>query len=452
MAKRLWDKGGLLHKAVHDFTVGDDPEVDLRLVEWDAVASAAHARMLESIGILTTAEVASLLDALKDIAARAKKGSFAIPFELEDCHTAIEAVLTDKLGEAGKKIHTGRSRNDQVLVAFRLYLREQVVVALEALSSLAEVLFTRIGEIGDQPLPGYTHMQRAMPSSFALWLGSFAEQAIELMEDGLALLDSLDSNPLGAASGFGVPLPLDRAYTAQLLGFTRVQRNPVAVQNSRGRDGLKFLRFATDIGLLIEKAAWDMILFSTQEFAFISLPESLTSGSSIMPQKRNPDVLELLRASVGKLRGAAAEQEWIVGKMPSNYHRDFQYTKEPVVRVVDNLAVMFPVFEEVIRSFVVRPENIAPAMTDDLYATYDAYREVRNGVSFREAYKNAASRYFEGKLDSTELKAEFSQIADTTTRELKEARSVLSEINKRIVSKRALVDEVRTSIFQVAKA
>ena len=429
MKKRLWDKGEAINEAVHEFTVGDDPVVDLELLPWDLYASAAHARMLESIGLISSAELSSLLGGLRDIRELHAAGNFPIPIELEDCHTTIENYLVTKLGDAGRRIHTGRSRNDQVLVMVRLYLKNTLLKLAEELEGTARLLLGRAQEFGHLPIPGYTHFQPAMPASMAMWLGAFAENSLSLAKEALALVNTCDENPLGVASGFGVPLPLDRQQTTKLLGFSRVQRNPIATQNSRGQYELKALRFAADISLMMEKFAWDIILFSSHEFNFIGLPTALTTGSSIMPQKRNPDVAELLRARAAKVRSAEQELLWVIAKLPSSYHRDFQYTKEPLVRGMRHVWECLAVFAELIRSVTVKKENLDALMTTDLYATYEVYREVRGGVPFREAYLSASEKIKKGAIDKQSLQGDFSIIANNTDLELSAATAELTQIS-----------------------
>lgn len=448
MSKRLWDKGEKLDEKVHLFTVGNDPELDRELVHWDALGSAAHAQMLSSVGILTKEESETLLSALNELIELNCKGEFKIPVELEDCHTAIEDFLAKRAGLPGLKIHTGRSRNDQVILAVRLYMRHQTIEQLKQLSRTCHLLLDRIDDIGDLPMPGYTHMQPAMPSSVGMWLHAFAEAFLEMIHDGLLLLEQLDQNPLGAASGFGCPLPLDRSLTAELLGFSKVQRNPVAVQNSRGRIELKFVRWCVDIAGIIEKFSWDMILYSTEEYGFFSLPNQFTTGSSIMPQKKNPDVLELLRAQAAKVRSSENELLWVSAKLPSNYHRDLQYTKEPLILSVQYIENALAVVQEVISSFSANKDTLAERMTEDLYATYDVYREVMKGVPFRTAYQNTAKRVKKNEINKEELKKDFAPIAQTLQEEVSLAKTELSRAVENISAWVARCSHVEENLFK----
>lgn len=392
MPARLWDKGRPLDELIHRFTVGDDPTWDLHLVAHDCVGSAAHARTLLRAGLLDPAETAALLNALRDIHAQAQAGRFRIPPELEDSHTAIEAELTHRCGVAGEKIHTGRSRNDQVITAMRLYLRRATLDLLAAAAALAETTLERIERDGPIAMPGYTHMQPAMPSSVGQWLHALVEAVLEQLYAGRDLLQRLDACPLGTGAGFGVPLNLDRAYTASLLGFSRVQRSPIDVQNSRGRMEKYFVRFASDLAAPIEKLSCDLLLFTTAEFGFFSLPDAFTTGSSLMPQKRNPDVVELMRGRAARLRGRVVELEWITAKLPSSYHRDLQLTKPPVFLAAADAADLLAAAARIVAQVEICPEKLSAAMRPELYATEAALRLVQSGQPFRQAYRQIADQ------------------------------------------------------------
>lgn len=447
MGKRLWEKDEEIDKTVHAFTVGSDPFIDLQLVRWDLIGSAAHARMLTEIHILTREECSALLSCLKEILVAADHNRFNIPVELEDCHTAIEAYLVKQLGDVGEKIHTGRSRNDQVILTMRLYLRHQITLLIQGLHSLGMVLSRRFDEMSEVPMPGYTHLQRAMPSSVGMWLHAFYEACLEFAHEGLMLLDLQSSNPLGAAAGFGVPLPLDRNLVTKLLGFNRLQRSPIDVQNSRGRYELRLLNWCSTICNIIEKIAWDLQLYSTEEFGFFSVPKVFTTGSSIMPQKHNPDVLELLRARCGQVHGARDELLWIIAKLPSNYHRDLQLTKEPMIRAVPNLIVMLSMVSFVVDSAEVNVKTIEEAMTSDLYATYEAYSLVRKGVPFREAYRQTAERLKAGTLVKDNLVQDFTLIADSTKEYMAEARAEMKTVEEKLENWRKKLIDVENEIF-----
>jgi len=285
-----------------------------------------------------------------------------------------------------------------------------------------------------------------------MWLHAFAEGFIGLARDGLRLLDSLDACPLGVAAGFGVPLQLDRELTALLLGFGRVQRNPVNVQNFRGRHELAVVRWAADVGWLVEKFAWDLLLYGMRELGFMALPAGLTTGSSIMPQKHNPDVLELLRAGASKIRAAATEIDWVTAKLPSSYHRDFQCTKEPMIRGIEFLSGMLPVLQRVISGFTVSEQALQDAMTDELYTTFDAYRRLRNGKAFRDSYRESAEAAQRGEIDRRELEDDFEVIAQGIDREVVAAHNDLEEVRRLLgewLERNASVEE---GIFQTDPA
>ena len=445
--KRLWDKGSEINALVHEFTVGNDPELDRELVRFDCIGSAAHAQMLTTLGILSADECSAVLLALKKILNTADQKDFQIASQLEDGHTAIEAVLTKELRELGEKIHTGRSRNDQIILAMRLYVRHQVLEFLKELSSVTNILLTRFAELGRVPMPGYTHLQPAMPSSVGLWLQAFIEHSLELTREGLQLIENLDYNPLGAAAGFGVPLPLNRELTAKLLGFSHVQRSVVDVQNSRGRFETKFLRWGTDISALFEKLASDLLLFSMREFGFFKLPAQFTTGSSIMPQKQNPDVLELMRGRAGRVRACLDELNWITAKLPSNYHRDFQLTKEPVIRAVAELKSILSVGKVVLEGFSVDEEKLSQAMYPELYATYEAYRLVREGKPFREAYRDTAKAVSDGTINHQALAQDFAFIQNEAEKGVVQAKTETENLSKRIASWNEKIHSAEREVF-----
>jgi argininosuccinate lyase len=447
MSKRLWDKGQSVNAQVHQFTVGNDPEIDRGIVYWDALASAAHAIMLSETGMLTTEEKVGLLDELKIISDAGLKDEFDIPEELEDSHSAIEAKLTEVLGEAGKKIHTGRSRNDQVLVAMRLYLRSACAELLQQLSEIAMAFRMKGEEIGHVQFAGQTHFQPAMPTSIKVWLGAFFEHSLHLMKSGLSCYELLNQNPLGAASGFGVPIELRRGRTTELLNFGATQRNPIFVQNSRGREELRLLEFICEIGGMLEKFSWDGIVYSASEFQYICIPEDFTTGSSIMPQKRNPDVLELMRARVGKLRGARAELEAIIAKLPSHYHRDLQYTKEPVFRAVQNVSEMLAVASKVVAGITANSDKAANSLTPEVYATYDTFKRAKEGVPFRTAYKETAEAIASDAIDVSSLQSEFDSIAQETDNEYAKAAHEHAELTGRVVLLQRELAAIPTKLF-----
>ncbi|MFN8012619.1 MAG: argininosuccinate lyase [Holophagaceae bacterium] len=395
-AAQLWAKGQALDPAIHAFTVGEDPLTDLALVPHDCVASAAHARMLARAGLLDPKDAGALVAALRELRDQALAGRFVILAEQEDAHTALEAALVARLGAAGKRIHLGRSRNDQVITALRLLMRERLAELADLAAGLAEAFLAFAKAHEADVLPGYTHLRPAMPSSFGQWAGAFAEGLLECLADARSLDAKLDRCPLGAAAGFGVPLPIDRELTASLLGFSAVQRNPVDVQNSRGRHELALLQWIGNLAMVLEKFLWDVALYSTPEFGYLDVPEGFTTGSSIMPQKRNPDVVELARATCRALRGAAHTVEQLAGGMPSNYHRDFQLLKKPLLGALDDAAAWLAILQALVPALQVNAGRAAEACGDELYAAHAAFLLVKEGWTFRDAYREVAAEIAAG--------------------------------------------------------
>ena len=390
MAK-LWEKGYELNSLIELFTVGEDYILDRALVNADCVATAAHAKMLAAIGILQEAEFVKILRELNTVIEENKDGRFVIAPDDEDCHTALENSLTGALGETGKKVHTGRSRNDQVLAATRLYTKSYLYDVMEALLSLSAQFFSFASEHEKLPMPGRTHLHAGMPSSVGLWAAAFGEDLL----DGYTLLKSAfwlnDQSPLGSAAGYGVPLPLDREMTAELLGFSRVQNNVLYVQNSRGKIEAAVLYGLDNVMTGLSKAACDIILFSLPEFGYFSLPEEICSGSSIMPQKKNPDVLELIRSKAAVLAGYLDQVRGIVRPLYSGYNRDFQDTKGPLLKGLETAFLALSAMEVTVEKLTVNPERLRSGFTPEIFATDYALELVQQGKSFRDAYKEVAA-------------------------------------------------------------
>src|SRR3989344_789346 len=372
-----------VNKKIEKFTVGNDFILDKELLQYDCYASIAHTKMLEKIGILSAIEQKKLAQELKNIIELDKKGTFAVTLEDEDCHTAIENHLTKKLGELGKKIHTARSRNDQGVAAMKLYEKDELLLIFKSLLNLIAAL----KKIPTADMPGYTHMQKAMPSSTKIWAESF----IESLEDDIKLLDNavdiIDKNPLGTAAGYGVPLKIDKDITKSELKFKENYKNSLYAQNSRGKHEAIILNVMSNILATINKLATDLILFSMQEFGFFSIPDEFTTGSSIMPQKKNPDVLELTRAKYSIVLGYEFQLKSLIGNLPSGYNRDLQLTKEPVMKGLQTTKDCVEIMELVISQLKVNKDKCSKAMTPDLYATQKVYDLVKKGASFRQAYK-----------------------------------------------------------------
>jgi argininosuccinate lyase len=401
MAK-LWDKGYELDQVVERFTVGRDFILDRELIPSDAAASIAHVRMLSSVGIVTRDQADQIEGELRRIAGDGLRREVSISRGDEDCHTVIEARLIDRLGDVGKTVHTGRSRNDQVTAATRLYTRETLLDIFDATAALVQVLLRRAQEEESTVMPGRTHLQIAMLSTFGLWLASWAEQLLDDLEFLRTAAVLNDRNPLGSAASYGTPLPLDRELTAELLGFATVQNNVLAVQHSRGTLDGRVLEAAAGISATLGRMAQDLILFSLPEIGYVELPEELCSGSSIMPQKRNPDVLELLRSRNGVVDGYAMQCRNVVRNLPSGYNRDLQDTKEPLLRGLDTVEESVLVATTLMERLTPDRERMHSALNSEVFATDYAYQLVEQGIPFREAYKRAAAEYSEQNLPDPE--------------------------------------------------
>jgi len=394
--QRLWDKGEPLDSRILRYTAGEDHLLDARLVPYDVRASIAHAQMLHGQKLLSAADLDQIVTGLESLAVAHAAGEWHISLEEEDCHTALEQRLTQLIGDAGRRVHLGRSRNDQVLVALRLYLLD----AAEGIAGAARDVAAALDELAAREkstvLPGYTHMQQAMPSSVHLWAGGFATELRDDAEGIAASRRRLSKNPLGSAAGYGVPgLPVDREATRRTLGFATVHEPVTAVQISRGKAeaGLVF-----ELALLTQdlgRMAADLLLFFTQEFGFIALPDSMTTGSSIMPQKRNPDVLELVRGAGPTLQAALGEILALPAKLGSGYQRDLQRMKSPLFRAIDLAGDSARVMAHVIRELKFLPENIR--LDDSIHAAERANALVlKEGISFREAYQRVGAELKRG--------------------------------------------------------
>ena len=389
---RLWDKGAPLDQRVLRFTAGEDHALDNRLVAYDVRASIAHAEMLHECGLLTAADLAAIRSGLDQIAQEHARGEWTVTLELEDGQTALETLLTRRIGAAGARLHAGRSRNDQVLAALRLYLRDAVEAVVGAAHGVTDALDGLAREQGTIALPGYTHMQQAMPSSVGLWAGGFAA---ELRDDIEGLRHShrrISKNPLGSAAGYGTPnLPVDRELTRTRLDFPANHEPVTAVQLSRGKAEAEVL---FQVALLMQdlgRLASDLLLFYTREFGFVDLPEAFTTGSSIMPQKRNPDVFELIRGRTATAQACLSEVLGITAKLPSGYQRDLQLIKAPLFRSLDLCLESLDIMTAAIPQLRFRPERIR--MDDDIHAAAEANAlVVSEGIPFREAYRRIAAK------------------------------------------------------------
>jgi len=389
---RLWDKGTPLDARVLGFTAGDDFMLDNRLVRYDVRASIAHAEMLHTAGLLSARDLHAIREALTAIGEEHARGDWRISLDQEDCQTAIENLLTARLGETGGRLHAGRSRNDQVLAALRLYLRDAVEELGRGATAVADALDALAKRHGDVALPGYTHMQQAMPSSVALWAQGFAA---EIRDDAAGLKSTqrrIGQNPLGSAAGYGTPnLTLSREETRRRLGFDVTQEPVTAVQLSRGKAEASVLFEITLLAQDMGRLAADLLLFYTQEFAFVSLPDAFTTGSSIMPQKRNPDVFELVRGRSAVAQAALNEVLGITQKLTSGYHRDLQLIKPPLFRGIDSCLQTLDILPSALDGVRFRPENIR--LDSGIHAAAAANALVaEEGIPFREAYRRVSAK------------------------------------------------------------
>ena len=384
---KLWDKGINPDEKTDRFTVGNDRELDLILAKYDVKASKAHAMMLGKIGLLSDEETGELVKALDEIAGSIDRGEFSIEDNFEDMHSKIEFLLTEKLGDTGKKIHTARSRNDQVLVAIQLYLKDEISNLKSQAKDLFEVLMQQAEKNRAVLLPGYTHFQIAMPSSFGLWFSAYAESLV----DDLYLINAAekvtDQNPLGSAAGYGSSFPIDREYTTELLGFETLKYNVVAAQMGRGKVE-KTLAFAmAGMAATISKLAMDVCLYVSQNFNFLSFPEEITTGSSIMPHKKNPDVFELIRAKSNKIQSVPAQIALIINNLPSGYHRDLQLIKEIMLPAIQEMKSCLEMTTSALSKAEVNTNILEDGKYDYLFSVERLNQLVMEGIPFRDAYK-----------------------------------------------------------------
>ena len=398
MAQKLWEKNVQVDQEVDTFTVGKDREMDLYLAKYDVLGSMAHITMLESIGLLTKEELTVLLAELKNIYAVADSGQFVIEEGVEDVHSQVELMLTRRLGDTGKKIHSGRSRNDQVLLDLKLFTRTQIQEVVELVSGLFEVLISQSNRYKDVLLPGYTHLQIAMPSSFGLWFGAYAESLADDLQMMQAAYKVCNRNPLGSAAGYGSSFPLRRQMTTDLLGFDSLDYNVVYAQMGRGKMERTVAFAMAGIAATLSKLAFDACMFNSQNFGFIKLPDQFTTGSSIMPHKKNPDVFELTRAKCNKLQGLPQQITLISNNLPSGYFRDLQIIKEVFLPSFDELKDCLRMVTHMMREVKVN-EHI---LDDDKYALLFSVEEVNRlvleGVPFRDAYKQVGLNIEAGKF------------------------------------------------------
>lgn len=398
MAQKLWEKNVQVNAEIDRFTVGRDREMDMYLAKYDVLGSMAHITMLESIGLLTADELKILLEELKKIYASVERGEFVIEDGVEDVHSQVELMLTRRLGDVGKKIHSGRSRNDQVLVDLKLFIRAQLKSVAEAVERLFHVLISQSNRYKDVLMPGYTHLQIAMPSSFGLWFGAYAESLVDDMVFLQAAYKVCNRNPLGSAAGYGSSFPLDREMTTRLLGFDSMNYNVVYAQMGRGKVERNVSFALASIAGTLSKMAFDACMFSCQNFGFVKLPDECTTGSSIMPHKKNPDVFELTRAKCNKIQTLPQQIMMIMNNLPSGYFRDLQIIKE----------VFLPAFEELedclqMATYIMDKIKINEYILDDdkylyMFSVEEVNRLAAEGMPFRDAYKQVGLDIEAGKF------------------------------------------------------
>ena len=386
MAK-LWDKGFEINAEIERYTVGKDRELDLYLAQDDVIGSMAHITMLESIGLLEKNELAALLAQLKEIHAQILQGDFQIEDGIEDVHSQVELMLTRSLGEMGKKIHSGRSRNDQVLVDLRLFTRRQLRMVVEDVCSLFRELQSQSERYKNVLMPGYTHLQVAMPSSFGLWFGAYAESLVDDMMMLQAAYRQTNRNPLGSAAGYGSSFPLDRSMTTRLLGFDSMDYNVVYAQMGRGKTERNVAFALASVASTVSKMAFDACLYNSQNFAFVRLPKECTTGSSIMPHKKNPDVFELTRAKCNKLQALPQQIMMIMNNLPSGYFRDLQIIKEVFLPAFQELRDCLQMSAYIIRKMEVNEEILSDPRYDLMFSVEEVNRLATEGMPFRDAYK-----------------------------------------------------------------
>ncbi|MBD5375860.1 MAG: argininosuccinate lyase [Bacteroides sp.] len=398
---KLWSKGFEPDKMIEEFTVGADRQLDLQLARYDVEGSMAHITMLESIGLLTREELDTLLDALKDILAMIDRGEFTIEPGVEDVHSQVEFLLTQRLGDVGKKIHSGRSRNDQVLVDLKLFMRAELKEIARSMMRLFDRLQSLSEEHKDTLMPGYTHLQVAMPSSFGLWFGAYAEALVDDMELLGAAYRIADQNPLGSAAGYGSSFPLDREMTTRLLGFHTLHYNVVAAQMSRGKTERAASMAIAAVASTLGRMAMDVCMWMCQNFGFISFPDEFTTGSSIMPHKKNPDVFEIMRGKCNRLQAVPNEVALLTANLPLGYNRDLQLLKDIMFPATVEIRSCLDMADFMLQHIRVKSDILSDPRYDYLFTVEDVNRLTLSGVPFREAYRTVGMQVQEGTYKPT---------------------------------------------------
>ena len=400
---KLWDKGYTTDNVVDKFTVGKDRILDLKLAKYDVKGSAAHAKMLNKIGVLTNEELAEILKGLAEIQESIDDGSFIIEESFEDVHSKIEFELVEKIGDAGKKIHTARSRNDQVLVDLHLYVKDEIETIKTLIKTLFETLIALSEKHKGDLMPGYTHFQVAMPSSFGVWFSAYAESLIDDIILLNAALEITDQNPLGSAAGYGSSFPIDRAMTTELLGFKSLKYNVVAAQMSRGKMEKSTAFALASVGGTLSKLAMDVCLYMSQNFNFLGFPKELTTGSSIMPHKQNPDVFELIRAKCNKIQNLPTEIMLITNNLPSGYHRDFQLLKESFIEGIEVTKDVLDVTNFMFQHVEIKENILDNKIYDHIYSVEEVNKLVLRGFAFRDAYKKVGKDILAGNFNADKV-------------------------------------------------
>jgi argininosuccinate lyase len=396
---KLWSKESTnTSQLVETFTVGRDKEFDILLAKYDVQGSMAHVRMLGEVGLMSQDEADVAIKGLEEIAADIEHGRFVIEEGIEDVHSQVEFILTQRIGEAGKKIHSGRSRNDQVAVDIKLYLRSEVLAVKEEVKQSFDLLIAQSEKFKDHLLPGYTHLQIAMPSSFGLWLGAYAESLTDDMETLAAAYQVANKNPLGSGAGYGSSFPLNRKRTTELLGFKTLNWNSVYAQMSRGKTEKVIATALAGIAGTIGRLAMDCCLYINQNFGFISFPTDLTTGSSIMPHKKNPDVFELIRAKCNRLQAIPNELSLVLANLPSGYHRDLQLTKEILFPAIEELKACLQMTRLMLENLSVKSNILDDEKYKYLFSVEAVNELVNNGIPFREAYKQVGNEIENGSF------------------------------------------------------
>lgn len=402
---KLWDKGTDVNKAIEKFTVGRDRELDLLLAPYDVLGSLAHTIMLEKVGLLSAEELVQIRKSMVDIYNKIEKGDFIIEEGVEDVHSQVEVLLTRELGDIGKKIHSARSRNDQVLLDLKLFSRRKIAELANTMQVLFEQLISLSNRYRDVLLPGYTHLQVAMPSSFGLWFGAYAESLSDDLQVLLGAYKLVNQNPLGSAAGYGSSFPIDRELTTELLGFDQLNYNVVYAQMGRGKIERNVAWALGNIASTISRMAYDLCLFMSQNFGFVSLPDEFTTGSSIMPHKKNPDVFELLRAKSNKVQALASELTLVSNNLPSGYFRDMQVIKESYLEAFEYTSDCVEVAAFIIDKVQINHHILEEDIYQYLFSVEEVNKEVLKGVPFRDAYKKVGGQINKGKFNpSKEVK------------------------------------------------